>query len=105
MPELLRVKGDLLLLKGESEVMVAECLFRQALDLARQQGALSYELRAAMSLARQRSDQGRPGDAVAYLQPVYDRFYRGLRHGRPEVGKSAARYSAIASSAVCRSGK
>jgi predicted ATPase len=51
---------------------------RQALDCARQQGALSWELRAATSLARQLHDQGRPGDALACLQPVYGRFSEGF---------------------------
>ena len=78
MPELLRVKGDLLRLKGESEVMGPERLFRQALDLARRQGALSYELRAATSLARLLRDQDRSGDAVKILQSVYHRFTEGF---------------------------
>jgi predicted ATPase len=42
------------------------------------QGALSWELRAAMSLARLLRDQGRSADALALLQPVYDRFTEGF---------------------------
>jgi predicted ATPase len=42
------------------------------------QGALSWELRAATSLARLFRDQGRSGDAIACLQPVYDRFTEGF---------------------------
>ena len=57
---------------------VAEDHFRQALDWARRQGALSWELRAAMSLARLLRDQDRPADAMALLQPVYDRFTEGF---------------------------
>ena len=56
----------------------AEDLFRQALDGARQQGTLSWELRAATSLARLLRNQGRPADAIACLQPVYDRFTEGF---------------------------
>ena len=56
----------------------AEGLFWQALDWARRQGALSWELRAATSLARLLSDQGRSADATALLQPVYDRFTEGF---------------------------
>src|SRR6266850_2449342 len=51
--ELRRVKGELLLLQGtQGAAAVAEDLFRQAIDWARQQDALSWELRAATSLAR-----------------------------------------------------
>jgi predicted ATPase len=64
--ELLRVKGELLLLQGApGAAAVAEDHFRQALDWARRQGALSWELPAAASLARLLRDQGRSADAVA----------------------------------------
>jgi hypothetical protein len=79
MPELLRIKGELLLLQGApGGAAVAEDHFRQALDWARRQGALSWELRTATSLARLLRDQGRPADAMALLQPVYDRFTEGF---------------------------
>ena len=77
--ELLRIKGELLLLQGApGAAAAAEDHFRQALDWARRQGALSWELRAAMSLARLLRDQGRSADAMALLQPVYDRFTEGF---------------------------
>ena len=77
--ELLRIKGELLLLQGASGAAVtAEDHFRQALDWARRQGALSWELRAAMSLARLLCDQARSADALALLQPIYDRFTEGF---------------------------
>ncbi len=72
MAELMRVKGELL-------AKAAEDYFRQALDCARRQGALSWELRAATSLARLLRNQGRPADAIACLEPVYDRFTEGFR--------------------------
>jgi predicted ATPase len=78
-PELLRLRGELLLLQGApAAAETAESLFRQALDEARQQEALSWELRTATSLARLLSDQGRQADAVTSLQPVYDRFTEGF---------------------------
>jgi len=78
-PELLRLKGDLLLLQGTSAVAdTAEDLFRRALDWAGRQESLSWELRAATSLARLLRDQGRSADASACLQPVYDRFTEGF---------------------------
>jgi predicted ATPase len=77
--ELLRVKGELLMLQGgSSAAATAEDLFRQALDWARRQGALSWELRAATSLARLLRDQGRSADALTLLQPVHDRFTEGF---------------------------
>jgi predicted ATPase len=76
---LLRVKGELLLLQGgSSAAATAEDHFRQALDWARRQGALSWELRAATSFARLLRNQDRPADAMALLQPVYDRFTEGF---------------------------
>ena len=57
---------------------VAEDLFRQALDMARRQDALSFELRSAMSLARLLRHEGRHADAIVCLQPVYDRFTEGF---------------------------
>jgi predicted ATPase len=77
--ELLRLKGELLLLQAAPEAAAeAEDHFRQALDWARRQGALFWELRAATSLARLLRDQGRSVDAIALLQPVYDRFIEGF---------------------------
>jgi len=77
--ELLRVKGELLLLQNLfGAEATAEDHFRQALDWARGQGALCWELRAATSLARLLRDQGRSAHAVALLQPVYDRFTEGF---------------------------
>lgn len=78
-PELLRVKGELLRLQSTpAGVETAKDLFRQALDEARRQGAVSWELRAATSLARLLHSQGRSADAIACLQPIYDRFTEGF---------------------------
>jgi predicted ATPase/DNA-binding winged helix-turn-helix (wHTH) protein len=78
-PESLRIKGELLLLQAATGAAVAaEDHFRQALDWARRQGALSLELRAATSLARLLRDQDHPAEAKALLQPVYDRFTEGF---------------------------
>ena len=78
-PELLRIKAELLFLKGGDETVTgANDHMRQALDRARQQGALSWELRAATSAARLLRDQDRRGDAVAVLEPVYGKFTEGF---------------------------
>ena len=55
-----------------------EDVFRQALDEAHRQGALSWELRAATSLARLLRDQGHPAAAMSALQTVYERFTEGF---------------------------
>ncbi len=87
--ELSRVKGELLLLQGApGAAEAAEGHFLQALDGARQQGALSWELRAATSLARLLSDRGRSADATALLQPVYDRFTEGFATADLKVAKA-----------------
>jgi predicted ATPase len=77
--DFLRTKGELLLLQGiDGAATEAKDHFRQALDWARRQGALSLELRAATSFARLLRDQGRPTDAMALLGPVYGRFTEGF---------------------------
>lgn len=77
--ELLRIRGELFLLStAPGATAAAEDCFRRALDRARQQGALSWELRAATSHARFLRDQGRLTEAKVLLQPLYDRFTEGF---------------------------
>jgi predicted ATPase len=78
-PEFLRQRGELLLIRTAPAIAEpSEDLFRRALHLANQQGRLSWELRAAMSLARLLSTQDRCAEAIACLQTVYDRFTEGF---------------------------
>ena len=78
-PELLRIKGDVLLQQAaDQSTLAAEECFDQAAQLAREQGALSWELRVALSVARLRISQGRRREARATLAPVYDRFTEGF---------------------------
>ncbi len=77
--ELLRTKGELLLLQDAPEAATtAEGHLREALDWAHRQGALSWELRAATSLAKLWRDQNRSTEAVALLAPIYNRFTEGF---------------------------
>ena len=79
MAELVRVTGELLLLQGApGAAAAAEDHFRQALDWARRQGALSWELRAATSLARLLRDRDRVDEARDLLASVYERFTEGF---------------------------
>jgi len=74
--ELHRHKGQMLLRQGHSEV--AEELFRRALRIAVEQEAKLWELRAAVSLARLRRDQGRRAEARDLLAPIYGWFTEGF---------------------------
>jgi predicted ATPase len=74
--ELLRVKGEALL--QQKAVAEAEEAFYEALTVARQQGALLWELRAALSLARLLMNQGRRDEARQLVMPVYDQFTEGF---------------------------
>ena len=77
--DLLRIKGALILGEGaRGAATVAEDHFLRGLDLARRQGARSWELRCATSLARLWRDQARSKEARELLAPVYDRFTEGF---------------------------
>jgi predicted ATPase/DNA-binding winged helix-turn-helix (wHTH) protein len=76
-PELLRVKGVLLLAMPQPMPDAAEVCFRQSLELSRRQAALAWELRTAIDLAALLAAQGRPADARALLRPMFDRFGEG----------------------------
>ena len=74
--ELHRHKGRLLLRQGQ--VDAAEGLYRKALEIAREQEAKLWELRAAVSLAQLRHNQGRRAEARDLLAPVYGWFTEGF---------------------------
>jgi predicted ATPase/DNA-binding winged helix-turn-helix (wHTH) protein len=74
LPELLRLKGEL----RQATEPPAEHDFLRSLDLARRQGALSWELRAATSLARLYLSGSRRNAARDLLAPAYARFTEGF---------------------------
>jgi predicted ATPase len=76
--ELYRLKGALLLKQVVPHSSQAEACFHQALDIARQQQAKSWELRAATSLARLWQSQDKRQDAYDLLAPVYAWFTEGF---------------------------
>jgi hypothetical protein len=77
--ELLRIKGTLLLLRGEpQDADAAEENFLLGKDLARRQQALSWELRCATSLAQLWRHRARANEARELLAEVYDRFTEGF---------------------------
>jgi len=76
--DLHRIAGDLTLMSPEQDATKAEAFFERALTIARQQQAKSWELRAAMSMARLWRDQGKRDEACELLAPVYGWFTEGF---------------------------
>ena len=76
LPEMMRIKGEIL--ASGSRSCEAETWFSRSMDLAREQSALAWELRAATSLAHLWVRQGRCDEGQRVLQPVYDRFTEGF---------------------------
>jgi predicted ATPase len=76
--EILWVKANLLLTTGRGKAEEVEEALIESLEIARQQQAKSWELRAAMSLARLWRDQGKPQQARELLAPVYGLFTEGF---------------------------
>jgi predicted ATPase len=76
--EVHRVAGEIALMLPEADAAKAEAYFERALSVARQQQAKSWELRAAMSMARLWRDQGKRNEARDLLAPVYGWFTEGF---------------------------
>jgi predicted ATPase len=76
--EVNRIAGEIALKSPEHDIAKAEAYFERALTLARQQQAKSWELRAAMSMARLWRDQGKRDEARDLLAPVYGWFTEGF---------------------------
>jgi predicted ATPase len=76
--EVNRVAGEVELKRPVSDPAKAQSYFERALAVARQQQAKSWELRAAMSLARLWRDQGKVQQARELLAPVYGWFTEGF---------------------------
>ena len=76
--EIHRIAGEIALKSPEPDVAKAEAYFERAIAIARAQQAKSWELRAAMSLARLWRDQGKRDAARDLLAPVYNWFTEGF---------------------------
>jgi predicted ATPase len=77
-PEMYRLKGELLLQQSSSNQTEAESCFHQAISIAQNQQAKSWELRAATSLARLWQSQGKRHEARQVLGDVYGWFTEGF---------------------------
>ena len=76
--ELYRLEGELSLQGKETQTEAAEVSFQKALNVAREQEAKSWELRAAISLARLWQQQGKQSEARTLLTEIYDWFTEGF---------------------------
>jgi predicted ATPase len=76
--ELYRLKGELLMSQSVGDHTDAATYFNCALDIARRQQAKSLELRAALSLSRLWQRQGKRGQALELLAPIYGWFTEGF---------------------------
>ena len=75
-PETLRLRGELRLKQGQTEL--AEADFREAVAFTRRGGAKFYQLRATMSLARLLAKQGKCDEARTMLSEIYGWFTEGF---------------------------
>jgi predicted ATPase/DNA-binding winged helix-turn-helix (wHTH) protein len=80
-PELLRIRGRILVDEGASRAAEASESFSQSLEWARKQKALSWELRTTADVARLRVGDMSPAQSLELLQTVYGRFSEGFQTG------------------------
>jgi predicted ATPase len=78
LPEVLRVKGDILWKMARTESLGAESYYLNSLHSSRSQGNLSWELRTSRSLAKLMFAQGRANEARRLLSDVYGKFTEGF---------------------------
>jgi predicted ATPase len=76
--ELHRIKGQVLLQRSASSQKEAETCFQTAIDLSRDQGTKSLELRAIISLSRLWQKHGKKTEARQMLQEIYNWFREGF---------------------------
>jgi predicted ATPase/DNA-binding winged helix-turn-helix (wHTH) protein len=78
LPELLRMKGGLLLQLSECNRDAAETCLLRALELSRRQGARAWELRTAIDMVTLMAGRGQIDTARQLLQPAFEHFVEGL---------------------------
>jgi predicted ATPase/DNA-binding winged helix-turn-helix (wHTH) protein len=77
--ELSRVKGEILTSMSQQHTSEGEAFLLQSLQLARERGLLSLELRVGISLARLWADRAQRSKALELLDPIFNRFSEGFR--------------------------
>jgi predicted ATPase len=93
-PYLHRLRGELLLKRDPSNPAVAEEAYRNAVAIAKEQGARSYVLLASLSLAKLYQSSARPAEAHAVLAPALEGF--SPTPEMPEIGEALALLSRLA---------
>ena len=94
--ELHRTRGEMLLKRDPANPAPAEEAFRTAIAVAKQQGTRSFELRAALALAKLYQSTARPADAHAVLAPALEGF--APTPEMPEIAEAEALLAALADS-------
>lgn len=91
--EILRLKGELLLMLSKSNAPAAEACIHESLRVADDQGARLAKLRSAVSLAHVLRSRGDPANAHAVLRPCFAEISEG--HDAPAVGEAATLLDAL----------
>ena len=98
-----RFAGQIALKSPNPDTAKVDAHFKDALAVARQQQAKSWELRAAMSMARLRRDQGKQQHARELLAPIYGWFTEGFgRRSRSAGPRRPARWFITSAIPFCR---
>ena len=92
--ELHRARGEILLKQDPANPAPAEEAFLTAIAVAKQQGTRSFELRAALALAKLYQSTARPADAHAVLAPALEGF--SPTPEMPEIAEAQALLAALA---------
>jgi class 3 adenylate cyclase/predicted ATPase len=92
--ELHRVRGEMLLKRDPANAATAEEALHTAIAVAQRQGTRSFELRAALALAKLYQSTGRPADAHAVLAPALEGF--SPTPEMPEIAEAQALLAALA---------
>ena len=92
--ELHRVRGEMLVRRNPANPATAEDALLTGIAIAKQQGTRSFELRAALSLARLYQSTGRPAEAHAVLAPALEGF--SPTPEMPEIAEAQALLSQLA---------
>jgi hypothetical protein len=95
-----RLRGDLLLKRNPRETSLAEDVFREAITVAKEQGARSYHLQAALPLAKLYQSTDRHVQAHAVLAPALEGFFPTPE--MPEIAEAQALLVAIEAGAHVR---
>ena len=95
-----RIRGEILLRGKSADTLTAEEAFQRAIAVAGEQGARTFGLRAALSLARLYQSTGRPAEAHAVVEPALQGFSSTLE--MPEIAEAQALLVAIEADAHVR---